>query len=82
MQLSNKSAFSKENALFIRKNNNWKLKTLKKIKKSDILLIVKEKLFHDKKCRSFTFFKTKCTISTLKLISIYGNLFVKIDIYN
>ena len=68
MQLNDKSVFSKENALFIRKKWRLEIKRIEKIKKSDILLIVKENLFHDKKCRKWAFLKTKCTISTLKFI--------------
>ena len=43
--------------------------------KYDILLIVKELLFHDEKTEYASFFKRKCTIC---LASILGNLFVKL----
>ena len=42
-----KSAFSKENALFIRGKRYLELKIIEKNQKSDILLVVKEILFHD-----------------------------------
>ena len=47
-----KSAFSKENALFIRgkkvfRKRYLELKIIEKNQKSDILLVVKEILFHD-----------------------------------
>ena len=54
--------------IFIRKCtffSRFKKKKWLKIKKCDILYSDKGLLFHVKKCRNCTFFKTKCTTSTL-----------------
>ena len=66
--------------IFIRKCtffSRFKKKKWLKIKKCDILYSDKGLLFHVKKCRNYTIFKTKCTTSTLLIIMGYGNLFVE-----
>ena len=56
--------------IFIRKCtffSRFKKKKYPKIKKCGILYVDKELLFHVKKCRNCTIFKTKCTTSTLNV---------------
>lgn len=80
MQIDIKSAFSVESALFVMVKSYFFIENIEKIKKYDILLIVKELLFHDEKTKSAGVFKTKCTICLIfNIMAIYLS---KLDIYN
>ena len=56
------------------------IKNIENFRKYDILLIVKELLFHDEKTKSAGVFKSKCTICLIfNIMAIYLS---KLDIYN